>query len=561
MSNINIFIKENVKSIGSGVHITPEIPEKKLNNAIQAFNCEEFYKSILAIQDGTVLGSSKEGFVFTGEKMIHHKHGEFIYSDIDSVEYVENITVDEKGKKNKDEYILISKNNKKYKFEYLHDINKKGLVEFLNSIITEFEDYKEENQLKIISEMPNELKVAYLKIIVNMTFIDDAEIDEKELVELFLLMTRLELDTDSRFMVRTYITEIANENIQSIEKLLEIIKNHSEASLYQSVMISLVKDMINVYFSTKDTTSRELKFLSNHKELFGVSEAEIDLAYDTVENDYKLLKEDLDDNAIQKNAKELAAKAAAAGTPLAAVYISGSVVGMSASGITSGLATLGMGMGMTGGLAVIGIIGVLSYKGIKHLTGANELDKYKTRDLMIHDVIKQTQKTISLIIDDVNYIVQKLNETISNHSDQKEKIKKLAYMMAQFQGALKSVDNKSNICQNLANRLQNPRILDKERLSALTTEPTKKPLYDFIIVNYEIKIEQLILKDDIETDVLDKMAGVFKALGYFDVKTILQSKASDKLSKASEITSEGLGKASEAVAEGLNKLKGKFGDG
>jgi hypothetical protein len=537
MSNINIFIKENVKSIGSGVHITPEIPEKKLNNAIQAFNCEGFYESILAIQDGTVFGSSKEGFVFTGEKMIHHKHGEFIYSDIDSVEYVENITVDDKGKEKKDEYVLISKNNKTYKFEYLYDINKKELVKFLNSIITEFEEYKEEDQLKTISAMPNELKVAYLKIIVNMTFIDDEEIDEKELAELFLLMTRLELDKDSRFMIRAYITEISNKNIQSIEGLIEIIKSNSEVSHYQSLMISLVKDMINVYFSTKDTMSRNFEFLDNHKDLFGISEAEVDLAYDTVENDYKLLKEDLDDNAIQKNAKELASKAAAAGAPLAAVYISGSVIGMSAAGITSGLATLGMGMGMTGGLAVIGVIGVLSYKGVKRLTGANELDKYKTRELMLHDVIKQTQKTVSLIIDDVNYIVQKLNETILNHSDQKEKIKKLIHMIAQFQGALKSVDNKSNTYQNSANRLQSPRVLDNDRLKSLTSEPTKKPLYDFIFVNYETKmnkvgdetIEELTLKGDIETEVLDKMAEAFKALGYFDMDNILKSKASGML--------------------------------
>lgn len=534
MSNINIFIKENVKSIGSGVYITPEIPEKKLNNAIKAFKCEEFYESILAIQDGTIFGSSKEGFVFTGEKMIHHKHGEFIYSDIDSVEYVENITVDDKGKEKKDEYVLISKNNKKYKFEYLCNINKKGLVKFLNSIITEFEEYKEEDQLKTISAMPNELKVAYLKIIVNMTFIDDKEIDEKELAELFLLMTRLELDKNSRFMIRVYITEISNENIQSIEGLIEIIKSNSEVSHYQSLMISLVKDMINVYFSTKDTMSRDFKFLDNHKDLFGISEAEIDLAYDTVENDYKLLKEDLDDNAIKKNAKELSAKAAAAGAPLAAVYISGSVIGMSAAGVTSGLATLGMGMGMTGGLAVIGVIGVLSYKGVKGLTGANELDKYKTRELMLHDVIKQTQKTVSLIIDDVNYIVQKLNETILNHNDQKEKIKKLTHMIAQFQGSLKNVDNKSNTYQNSANRLQSPRVLDNDRLKSLTSEPTKKSLYDFIFVNYETKmnkvgdetIEELTLKGDIETEVLDKMAKVFKALGYFDMDNILKSKAS-----------------------------------
>ena len=535
MKNINLFIKENVKKIGSKVYVTPNIPEKKLNNAIKAMKCEDFYQSILAIQDGTIFGASDEGFVFTGEKMIHHKYGLFKYSEIDSVEYRRDVSRDKKGREKIDEYILISKKDgKKYKFDFLYGINKKAFAEFLNKIITKFEEYKEEDQLKTISEMPNELKIAYLKIIINMTFVDDEKIDEKELAEIFLLMTRLELDKESRFVVRAYITEISKENIESIENLVEIIKNNSEVSHHQSLMISIAKDLINVYFSTKDTLSRDFKFLDENKKLFGLSDKEIDLAYETVENDFKLLKEDLDDDAIKKNAKELASKAAAAGVPLAAVYISGSVVGMSASGITSGLATLGMGMGMTGGLAVVAIIGVLSYKGVQYLTGANELDKYKTKELMLHDVIKQNQKTISLIINDINYIVEKLNNVVLNHREQTEKIKKLVSMMAQFQGALKNVDNRSDMYQNSANRLKVPKVLDVERFASLTNEQTKKPLYDFVMDNYEKKYieiedeksERYCLKENIKTETLEKMAEIFKTLGYFDVDNILKSKAS-----------------------------------
>ena len=107
-------------------------------------------------------------------------------------------------------------------------------------------------------------------------------------------------------------------------------------------------------------------------------------------------------------------------------------------------------------------------------------------------------------------------------------------MMAQFQGALKSVDNKSGLYQNSANRLQSPKILDNERFKSLTEEPTKKQLYNFIIENYEDKliiedgnkIKAMVLKENIPTEVLDKMAKIFKALGYFDMDNILKSKAS-----------------------------------
>lgn len=538
MKNINLFIKENIDSIGSYVYIIDHPdekkrpPEKKLNNAIKAFRCEDSYRNILAIQDGTIFGSSKEGFVFTGEKMIHHEHGEFKYKDIKLVEYVENKTLDEKGKEKKEEYVLIKKNERIIKFQYIYGINLKKFSEFLNKIINEFEDYKEEDQLKTISEMPEKLKEAYLKIIIIMTFVNDGEIDEKELAEILLLMTRLELTKESRFDIRSYITEISFESLIQIEKLILIIKENSESSHLQSLMISLAKDLINVYFSTNSSINRDFKFLKENQKLFNLSDKEIDLAFSAVENDYKMFKEDLNDNEIRKNAQELATKAAAAGAPLAAVYISGSVVGMSAAGITSGLATLGMGMGMTGGLVVVGLIGIITYKGLKHLTGANELDKYKTRELMLHEVIKQTQKTISLIIDDINFVVQKLNDVTLNHAEQGEKIKKLVQMMAKYQNAIKTVDNKTNHYQNSANRLQSPKELDVARLASLTDEPTKKPLFNFIVENYEEKSIQVdskekkifILKDNVDTEILDKMGKIFKSLEYFDMGNIVKGK-------------------------------------
>lgn len=59
-----------------------------------------------------------------------------------------------------------------------------------------------------------------------------------------------------------------------------------------------------------------------------------------------------------------AATLAATGMPIAAVSVSGSVSGISAAGITSGLATLGAGT-MVGGIAVVAGIGVVSFIGVK----------------------------------------------------------------------------------------------------------------------------------------------------------------------------------------------------
>jgi len=540
MNNINVYIKESVRNIAKkGIYIAPDIPEKKLNNVIKAFNCESFQKSILAIYDNTLLGSAKEGLVFTGEKLLYNNESlyEIYYKDIKQSEYLKDSIVKNNGKEDIEHYILIKTENKIYKIDNLGTFNYQAFERLLNDIINNFDVYAEEDQLKTISEMTEEFKVTYLKAIVNMTYIDDNKIDDKELIEILLLMTRLKLDRDTRFLIRSYIAEISQEDIITLESLLTTMKENSETSHHKSLMISLAKDLINVYFSSKNTIEKNFKFIEQNRGLLGLSNNEIDLAYETVINDHKMLKEDLDDDAIKKGFKELSSKAIAVGTPIGAVYLSGSVAGLSAAGMTSGLASLGMGgvlgfSGMVTGIGAVVVLGIGAYKGMQYLTGANELTKYKTRELMLHEVIKQTQKTISLIIDDINYVVLKLNETILKHADQTEKIKKLSLIVVQFQGALKSVDSTSNTNQNSVNRLHCPKILDKSRMLSLTDEPIKKPIYNFILSNYENnENNQFTLKNTIDSEVLEKMSEIFQTIGYFDMHNAVKSKATDGLNK------------------------------
>jgi uncharacterized tellurite resistance protein B-like protein len=64
---------------------------------------------------------------------------------------------------------------------------------------------------------------------------------------------------------------------------------------------------------------------------------------------------------------EVAATMVATGVPIAAVAVSGVTFGLSAPGISAGLAALGMGFGMTSGIGVVAGIGVASYLGVRWL--------------------------------------------------------------------------------------------------------------------------------------------------------------------------------------------------
>ncbi len=76
------------------------------------------------------------------------------------------------------------------------------------------------------------------------------------------------------------------------------------------------------------------------------------------------------DSAAAQATRVAAAGLAAAGVPIAAVYVSGSVIGLSAAGITSGLAALGLGLGMVPGIGVAVLLGTGVFLGVRAMLDA-----------------------------------------------------------------------------------------------------------------------------------------------------------------------------------------------
>lgn len=544
MENINTYLKENLASVSKNVFVAPDIPEKKLNNVAKVYNLDESLNAVLAIYDNTVFGSAKDGIIFTGEKLSVKEPFEnpydVLYSDIEAVDYVEEVTVKDKGKEKRVEFVTITlKDGQRKKLKSLMDCDYKKLADVLHHAFSDFDDFKEEDQLITLAEMPEALKVAYVKVIVNMAFSDDGQVDKKEFAEILLLMTRLELSNESRFELRSYIS--AEANLIPVTDLLTIIDRECIPSHNKSIKISLVKDLISIYMSVNDGEYKDIPFLQQNQVLLGVTDGEIELAVMAIQQDFKMLRDDFSDDALKRSMKELTAKAGAVGVPIAAVYLSGSVVGMSAAGISSGLATLGLGgvlgfSSMATGIGVAVLLGVGAYKGIRHLTGANELDKTKRRELMLNEVIKQTQSTLSSLINDLNYISGKFNEALDAHNRQDEKIKKLQKMMSSWTGAADVLNQKSNNLQNSALKLKCPLFLDEAKLSSLTREPIKRQFHDVVFSFYEevvieeqrdgkdIEVKKLKIKEGVPTQQIEKLAAIFEGIGYFKAGDVIKGK-------------------------------------
>lgn len=547
MQNINVFIKENVSKVAKkDIHLAPDIPEKKLNNAASSMKLQDNVGSIIALLDSTVFGSGKDGLAFTGKRMVYKPaflSPEVVdFDELESAKYVRNISINDKGKEKVEEFTEINlKSGGSFKVENISECNLENLADFLNTITTQFASFEEENQLVALSEMSEALKVAYLKVIVNMTYSDDGEVDEEEFAQILLLMTRLELSPESRFTLREYITSLSQ--LDCLKTLVKTIDESCSPSHNKSVKISLVKDLFSVFMSVNDGSYENFDFFKDNNHLFNVSEEEIELIIDALKLDFKMLNDDFSDDALTKGMKELGAKAGAVGVPLAAVYLSGSVVGMSAAGLTSGLATLGLGgalgfSSMATGIGVAVLLGVGAYKGIKHLTGANELDKTKRRELMLNEVIKQTQSTVSYLMEDINFIAIKLNETIVAHSAQDEKVKLLVQKITLLTAAGNTLTQKGEATQSKCFKLKCPAELDHEKLKSLTREATKQQIYTVVMSFYEdktvekeedgkiVSVKILGLKENIPTMEMEKLAKIFDAVGYYKAADVIKGKLS-----------------------------------
>lgn len=563
MQNINVYLRENLGAISSKmVSVAPNIDDKKLNNAVKAFSYTGSPSSIIAILDTTLFGSGKDGLIFTGEQFIYRQAFSdpinVNYSSIAKVEYIEAWGGSKKDKLARSVEVTTQDGRKIVINDLLSDGNYSKLAEILQSIICDFEEYKEEEQFIPIDAMGERVKVAYLKVIINMARDNDGIIDAKELAEIFLLMRRLNVSMESRSALHTYMAS-TDKVILPLEKLLAQIDAECPEGQIKSLHISLAKDLINLFFCIGGSSIQQFGFLQKNRNLINVSDEEIELIVMAIQNDHNMLKDDVTDDQIVSALKALSAKAAAIGTPLAAVYLSGSVVGLSAAGLTSGLATLGLG-GMLGlssmatGVGVAVLIGVGVYAGVRKLSGTNELSRSKRKELMLNEVIKQRQYTISDIMQYINYLTDKLNKYIEGHrglTNTVGEFEKVMVELMNMNAQLKSTTSAGvvltedlNSAQGSATKLHCATVLDENKLKSLTREPTKANLYDFIISFYEEKVFiqekngqknkviKLVLKQGHANKELDNLAKSFEAIGYFNVADVLKGSAADLADKA-----------------------------
>ncbi|NUU95365.1 hypothetical protein XO10_02170 [Marinitoga sp. 1135] len=132
----------------------------------------------------------------------------------------------------------------------------------------------------------------------------------------------------------------------------------------------------------------------------------------------KIRERGLNDEYAKDTIKTAISGLSAVGVPITAIYFSGSVVGLSAAGITSGLAALGLGAGMVPGIGTAILLGVTVFMILAKILDIGDKRKkekfQKERERRAEQVIKNLQETINDLIERIEILEKKADDSEAN---------------------------------------------------------------------------------------------------------------------------------------------------
>lgn len=540
--NIEKLIKDNVEKIaksGSKIFVTPDIPEKKLNNAVEYIAKEVDPNYVLALLDTTIFGSAKEGLVFVGDKLFINNGGSRVYEFV-KIQKIEkqSYTVENKDGEEviKHKYILTYENEEEDITSYIFGTDKDGFIELIELILKNIAkgDGKLEttNQACPLSMMSSEIKEKYLKLICNYAYSDDDMVDPKEYAEIMSLIAVNSIESEVRFIIREYMYN--KSSIENNEDLISYLEKCVDAGSLEALKLSVIKDTINMFWSKMSQNKGTDEWKSCHyivelaKQL-KIEEAQVDYIVENIKSNKEIIENRQDDIQIKKNMQELAAKAGAVGVPLAAIYLSGSVIGVSAAGMTSGLAALGMGgvlgfSSMFTGIGVAVLLGVGAYKGVKKVTGMGALENNKQREMMLQEIAKNSQKALNYLIEDVNEISAKLCEAIKAGQEREVKLQKLTGLLTMMSRGAKETTVQIELAEKEKIICKLPVNIKPDIIEELAAGATKKTIRELIYSAYNVeKIDEekntitYCLNAELNRSDLERVYQALESIGFYNV--------------------------------------------
>lgn len=304
----------------------------------------------------------------------------------------------------------------------------------------------EPEKIRTLEVMPEEVKVLYVRILVAQCFVD-GELNPIKVADIYLFMSKVRLSPDSREEIRRSLAAGEAQPSELVDLAKEVVSKVQDEEK-DVVAFSIVKDMTWISRTDGIVLPSARASIRAVSEAFGTEAEEVmKLADKIIEHEEAMIKGDMTASELEKGMKDIVAVAAATSVPVTALFFSGSVVGLSAAGITSGLAALGLGgvlglSAMVTGIGAVVVLGVAAYLVAHRAMGGKERELAKKREHMIQQIIKQHQDSISDLATDIENIAARMEEYTSRSERNEETLARLKGELRLFKDALGALEGK-----------------------------------------------------------------------------------------------------------------------
>jgi uncharacterized coiled-coil protein SlyX len=220
----------------------------------------------------------------------------------------------------------------------------------------------------------------------------DGQMQREELELIYETLETEGLSEEARRRLYAYAIEPP-----ALQDCLQALSDASESARH-GLMLNLVEVAVSDYL----LSNPEREALTQGQLTLGIGNEQRTAMEHYAEEVRRIRERGIDDNHAADVLKAAVSGMTAVGVPIAAVVYSGSVVGLSAAGITSGLAALGFGAGMIPGIGVAILIGTAAFVGLNYLfdTGNKRKKEHyrRERERKAQLAMENLQETINHLI-------------------------------------------------------------------------------------------------------------------------------------------------------------------
>ncbi len=298
-----------------------------------------------------------------------------------------------------------------------------------------------------LSALSIDAKLVYCRVLVSLALVDTL-LDPREIANLYLFASTVGLDDEARSELRREITEaqrdagVPDVTMELSRELHDLLAEDQR----EPVFTMLVRDLVRISRADRHAADAErerivlvagLVFPESADKVVQATERLV-----VTEEDFTSGK--ITTSQLETTTKDIAAKAAALGAPVAAVSLAGTVSGLGGAGITSGLAALGFGgvlglSAMVTGIGTVVILGVAVHQGARYVLATNDRERLKRREFLIQQVIKHHQQAMAELTDDIAGLAQRMQAGLAQTTRNEERLATLRAELDAFQHALVSL--------------------------------------------------------------------------------------------------------------------------